>query len=363
VRFKFNFKANKLKIIFIGGLLFYTLCMVLLFKAEQQDPENGNIHSFGEAVWYSIVTVTTVGYGDYYPVTPLGHFFGILLVLGSLGVTGYIIGNVSSSINNYMEKKKLGLFGSNFTDHIIIFGYDEFANQVIDQIIETEHAVAIVTNRKDDIDLINDHYGDNDQVFAMFMDYTHMESLEKVNVKECKTIFVNFEDDTETLVYFLNIKAYCPDKDIVVTIYNSSLKSTFINAGVTYIVCKNELSSKLVASFIFEPDVAKLTEDIMATASQDFHYDITEMVVKKTNPFHGKNCDYTFDKLKKEFNVILLGISKLKNNVWTLTKNPGADITVNDGDYLIMMANGGSKRMLEVSFDTSEGKLSQTKKT
>ena len=160
--------------------------MILLYKAEQQDPEHGKIHSFGEAVWYSIVTLTTVGYGDSVPVTPWGRFFGILLIIGSLGVTGYIIGNVSSSINNYMEKKKLGLYGTNFSNHIIIFGYDEFANQVIDQIIETDHSVAIVTNKKNDIELIHDRYGDNSRVFAMFADYSHMESLEKVNVKEDK---------------------------------------------------------------------------------------------------------------------------------------------------------------------------------
>ena len=332
--------------------------MILLYKAEQQDPEHGKIHSFGEAVWYSIVTLTTVGYGDSVPVTPWGRFFGILLIIGSLGVTGYIIGNVSSSINNYMEKKKLGLYGTNFSNHIIIFGYDEFANQVIDQIIETDHSVAIVTNKKNDIELIHDRYGDNSRVFAMFADYSHMESLEKVNVKEAKTVFVNFEDDTETLVYFLNIKAYCPDKDIVVTIYNSNLKSTFINAGVTYIVCKNELSSKLVASFIFEPDVANLTEDVMATATEDFHYDMMEIIVKRENKFAGTNCFDTFMSLKVDFNVILLGISKPKgNDKWELIKNPGKDITVAVGDYLIMMANGASKRKLEDFFRATEGKF------
>lgn len=333
--------------------------MMLLYKAEQGDLENGTIHSFGDAIWYSIVTLTTVGYGDYYPVTPWGRFFGVILVIASLGITGYIIGNVSSSINKYMEKKKLGLFGKNLSDHIIMFGYDEFGNQVIDQIIETDHSVAIVTNKKNDIDLIHDHYGDNGKVFAMFADYTHMESLEKVNVKKAKTIFVNFEDDTETLVYFLNIKAYCPEKDIVVTIYNSSLKSTFINAGVTYIVCKNELSSKLVASFIFEPDVANLTEDIMATATDDFQYDITEIVVKPENKFKNTNCFDTFMSLKTDYNVILMGISKPvagERDKWTLIKNPGKDVLINEGDYLIMMANGASKRKLENVFNAPEGK-------
>lgn len=332
------------------------ICMFLLYTAERENT-GGTIHSMSEALWYSIVTLTTVGYGDYYPVTPWGKFFGVLLVIGSLGLTGYIIGNVSNSINYYMEKKKIGLYGTNFSDHIIIFGYDEFANQVIDQIVETEHSVAIITNKKNDIELIHDHYGDNNQVFAMFADYTHLESLEKVNVQEAKTIFVNFEDDTETLVYFLNIKAYCPDKDIVVTIYNSSLKSTFINAGVTYIVCKNELSSKLVASFIFEPDVARLTEDVMSTATEDFHHDVLEILLKPKNTYVGMNCYDIFMQLKIDFDAILLGISTKIDGKWKLIKNPSKDIVAQKDDYLILMSDGATKKQLEKSFGVSEGKL------
>ena len=338
--------------------------MFFLYQAELQglkthEEKNGQIHSFSEAVWYSIVTLTTVGYGDYYPVTPIGKFLGALLVVGSLGLTGYIIGNVSSSINKYMENKKLGLFGTNFENHIIIFGYDEFANLVIDQIVNTNHEVAIVTNKKNDIELINDHYGSNDKVFAMFADYNHIESLEKVNIKKAKTIFVNFEDDTETLVYFLNIKAYVPEKDIAVTIYNTSLKSTFINAGVTYIVSKNELSSKLVASFIFEPDVARLTEDIMSTADEDHQYDMIEIEINEKNPFIGLSCFDLFMKLKVEYDCILLGISKKTDyGKWALIKNPGKDITVENGDFTIIMVNGASKIVLEELYDVAEGRFS-----
>lgn len=339
-------------------MLFYMIFMFLLYTAERSNP-NGTIHSMPEAIWYSIVTLTTVGYGDYYPVTPLGKVFSSFLVIGSLGLTGYVFGSVSNAINKYMENKKLGVYGTEYTDHIIIFGYDQFANNVIDQVIETEHNVVIITNKKSDIDLIHEHYEDNNNVFAMFMDYTHIEALEKVNLKEARTIFVNFEDDTETLIHFLNIKSYCPEKDIVVTIYNSSLKGTFINAGVTYIVCKNEISSKLVASFMFEPDVARLTDDIMSTATTDFHYDMIEYLIKPKNYLVGKNGHEVFMAMKNDFDAILLGFSHYENDKWNLLKNPGKQHSLNPGDYIILMANGASKKEIEDKFRVKEGKQSK----
>ena len=331
--------------------------MFLLFSAEHSNPK-GNIHSMGEALWFSLVTLSTVGYGDHYPVTVWGKVFGVVLMIGSLGLTGYVFGFVSNAIRGYMENKKMGAFGVNFTDHIIIFGYDSYANKVIDQVIDTNHSVAIVSNKKSDIELIHEHYGDNKKVFAMFMDYTHLESLEKINVKSARTIFVNFEDDTETLVYFLNIKGYCPTKDIVVTVYNSSLKSTFLNAGVTYIVCKNEISSKLVASFMFEPDVAQLTEDIMSTAIDEFDFDMIEILINKDNPLIGTNCFDAFMRIKTDYDAVMLGISKNVNGKWQLLKNPNANYIVEKGDYLIMMVNGKSKKKVIDVFKEQEGKMS-----
>jgi voltage-gated potassium channel len=330
--------------------------MFLLFTAENNS-EKGNINSMGDALWFSLVTLSTVGYGDHFPVTIWGKVCSVVLMVGSLGLAGYVFGYVSNAIKVYMENKKLGAYGTNFSDHIIIFGYDGYANQVIDQVIDTDHQVAIVSNKKSDIELIHEHYGDNNKVFAMFMDYSHLESLEKVNVKGARTIFVNFEDDTETLVYFLNIKGYCPTKEIVVTIYNSSLKSTFINAGVTYIVCKNEISSKLVASFMFEPDVAQLTEDIMSTAIDEFDFDMIEIVVNAQNPLLNSNCFDAFMKIKTEYDAVLLGISKLVDGKWQLTKNPNKDVVIDKGDYLIMMVNGSSKMKVLNVFKEIEGKL------
>jgi voltage-gated potassium channel len=87
---KILFRTHRLKIIFVLGILFYLTLMFLLFSAEHNSPK-GNIHSLSQAIWYSIVTVTTVGYGDHYPVTAWGKFFGGFLVLGSLGLTGYVL--------------------------------------------------------------------------------------------------------------------------------------------------------------------------------------------------------------------------------------------------------------------------------
>ena len=75
----------------VGCFAGYLVLLVLLVWAEKTDPE-ASIHSLADALWYSIVTISTVGYGDLYPVTPLGKMLGISFVLMSVGVLSFLIG-------------------------------------------------------------------------------------------------------------------------------------------------------------------------------------------------------------------------------------------------------------------------------
>ena len=68
----------------------YILLLVLLTLSERAHP-GANIQSFGDAVWYSLVTMTTVGYGDLYPVSAAGRAIGFVFLLISAGVLAAII--------------------------------------------------------------------------------------------------------------------------------------------------------------------------------------------------------------------------------------------------------------------------------
>ncbi|MEL7006322.1 MAG: potassium channel family protein, partial [Bacteroidota bacterium] len=299
--FRKFFKNRQLGIlfdIFIGAIIYFVL-LIALVNVEKVSDQSA-LTTYSNAFWYSIVTLTTVGYGDLFPATLYGRIIGAAFVLMSLGVHIALIGTFVNLMTTIKENKKLGLNGTNFTDHAVIIGWDDFGKMVTDQLVGVSKKIAIVTNEKKDIDFIKDAY-DSKKVFTLYSDYKSLDLLKKVNITQSSIVFVNFDSDTEKLVFIVNMKKMYPDLEFVVTLENGDLKNTFLNAGVSNTISKHEISSKLLASYMFEPDVATYSESIMSFAQNEGDYDIKQLLVTPSNPFVGKTYQETFFELKKRY--------------------------------------------------------------
>ena len=83
-----------------GIILVYLLMLFLLLIAERSAGDSTQIQGFGDAFWYSLITLTTVGYGDLYPVTAAGRLIGGVFSLLSLGLLAMLISLLVSCIRN-----------------------------------------------------------------------------------------------------------------------------------------------------------------------------------------------------------------------------------------------------------------------
>ena len=347
-------KKHRITIFFIILVMVFYGLNTLLVNFESNHPD-GSITNLRDAFWYMLVTLTTVGYGDFYPVSPGGRAIGYLYVLASLGILGFLFSTISNKIYQMMEDRKMGFQGTSFENHIIIIGWNEFSRMVAEEIYHTNKNLAIITNKKDDIDLIYEQF-DKKKVFVLFSEYQNFESLPKVNAEKAAVVFINLEDDSEALMYVIDFKKRFPGPDIVVSLQKSKLKSTFNAAGVTYAVARSEIASKLVASYIFEPDVAEFNIDILSSSRKDEDYDTQEFRVTEKNPYLNKDYMEAFTDLKLQHDAVLLGLSKIKDGTRSVLKNPGKGVRIELGDFILLMGNGSCKRNLEKIFGVQEGR-------
>ena len=80
------------------AVVFVYFISLATLNAERDAP-GANITTFGDSIWWAIVTVATVGYGDEYPITPAGRFYAVFLMAGGIAIVGTASATIIALIN------------------------------------------------------------------------------------------------------------------------------------------------------------------------------------------------------------------------------------------------------------------------
>jgi voltage-gated potassium channel len=85
--------ATFITILAAGLVLSIASLVILQFESRSED---ANIRTGGDAIWWGLVTITTVGYGDFYPVTTLGRLTGVFVMFAGIGIIGALASILAS---------------------------------------------------------------------------------------------------------------------------------------------------------------------------------------------------------------------------------------------------------------------------
>jgi voltage-gated potassium channel len=96
--------ALRRRVIIIAAtfVVMFIYVMSLAEYAAERDAKGANITSFGDSVWWACVTMATVGYGDYYPITIMGRVLAVILMVGGVAIVGTATGTLVSYLNDRM---------------------------------------------------------------------------------------------------------------------------------------------------------------------------------------------------------------------------------------------------------------------
>lgn len=342
----------------VVGLAVYLGLIATLIHFEQAADEP-TINTITDGIWFSIVTMTTVGYGDLSPETEQGRLIGYIFIFSSLGVLGFLIGRISNLITEVKENRRLGYNGTTFMNHVVIIGWDRFAQAVLDQLVAANIKVAVIMDQRPQLELVSENYNP-EQVYFLLADHFNFDLARKAHIEGASIVFVNLEDDSDKLVYLANSKQFYYRKlNYGVVVNDAELIPAFEAAGASIVLSRDDFDAKLTASFIFEPEVAKYTEQMISGAANEDDSEILQYRVIAQNRFKDRLYNDAFFEIKKQLDAILIGLAKtVDDGTRILLSNPDdPELKINEGDYLIVVASMKVAKQLRKSFGVQEGSL------
>lgn len=322
----------------IPRLLLFTLLTLLigtfgLYLLEQT--HNSNVSNILDAVWWSFVTMTTVGYGDISPVTPGGRLVAILVMLMGIGFLGMFTATIASILIENKLRKDRGLKTTTMTNHTIICGWNYRARDIIEEIRADKEKRDMPIVLLADIEA---NPVDDDNLFFVKGEVSE-ESLTRANVAKARNVIIVADDkleprsrDAKNILNTLTVESMNSDTYTCVEIEDANNAAHCRRARANEIIVSGDFSSKLLARAAMHHGISKFIDELLSSryGSDLFKCPVTPKMV-------GQKFLDIFIKTKADHNATIVAIDSENNNVFI--SNPPQDYVIQDYDHLIIISN------------------------
>lgn len=227
-------------------------------------------YSLLDAFFMTIITVTTVGFGEVHPLSPQGKIFTSILIIFSFGIFAYSASTVARYIvsgvfRNYYKYSKVKKEIDKLVNHVIVVGYGRNGTQAIEELNNHNIPVVVIESRENKIKEIQL----KNSLLYIEDDPSSDEVLIRAGIMKAKALISVLPTDEENLFVVLTTHELNPFITIISRAINFNTIKKLKIAGASHVIMPDKISGQQMARMIAQPDVVEFLDYLMLEKSNE----------------------------------------------------------------------------------------------
>ncbi len=292
-----------------------------------------------DALYMTVITISTVGFMEVKPMGDVGHLFTICLVFIGVGFTLYVAAAVvqfmvEGRVRIIMGRARVNRKISHLNDHYIVCGYGRIGRVLCRKIRRGTVDVVVLEQDRELIPQMEE-----DKVLYICGDAADEEILLKAGIQKARALISVLATDTDNVFLVLTARQLAPELNIMARAGHDSAKKKLLAAGATSVESPYEMGALRMAAKILRPTVTSFLD--LAFAHSHKEIQMEEIPVKPDSEL--ANIMLKDSGIRQRFNLILIAIELEGGD---MLFNPSFEYVIKPGDTVIAVGEKANLKKL-----------------
>ncbi|MDA2919460.1 potassium channel protein [Desulfobacterota bacterium AH_259_B03_O07] len=332
-------------ILLLGAFGFYII--IQIFHPEPF------AYAFLDSLYLSVITLTTVGYGDHLellslpqPGRTIGETFSIIYMLVAYGVVVWASSTivaylVEGSLSGVLLRRRILRKVKMLKDHYILCGIGMTGADIAEEFHKTGNSVVIIELDKESISNMKSSIPE-DELLAVEGDATEEDVLQKAGILRARGIICNLSNDRDNLFLTLTARALNPKLRIVSKGVEHKSKEKILRAGADSVIYPGTIGALRMASEMIRPTVVSFLDKMLRDTRDER---VSEVTLTERSKYTGKSIRDS--GIYEDTGMLVLAILSPNNVSKEFIYNPPADEILEPGAVLVVIGGTNQINTLE----------------
>lgn len=290
-----------------------------------------------DAVYQTVITVSTVGYRELGVVDREYEVFTIFLILFGTGTVLYTLGVLletlfEGQLNDQFRRQRMQRRVDELDGHVIVCGYGQVGRAIVAEMHRSGKDVVVVDHADLDIDEFPE------RVDAVIGEATDDDVLERAGLARAATLVVALDSDADTLFVALTARSQNADLFIIARANSAGVVAKLGRVGVDRVVNPHEIGGSRMAAMVLQPDVTDFLDVVMHDLELEVR--MAEIEATEKRGYVGRTVDQLFAPEKAATTLVAV------RRQGRFITNPPQDLRIEMGDILIVLGTDDHIRSL-----------------